>query len=316
MARQLIDNYAVMQNIPTIMGLQLKWNRGAWEGPYYINGARHAWKRDKLKVKFWKSKEGKYTIWVHEQGGESLSLVNWLQRYGGASDWGEAMSMMRGNAVPRSELLEYVRGDEDKIVPWEEWEKYNAVERERCSLYTWMCRVFGTERTDEAWNRYGVTTDERGDAVFWYLDCEGNIMHDKIVRYSWDGHRDKRFGGLRRFKTADGYTLRGMYGGNLIREDDFYVVESEKTAIVLSMFVDKVVVASGGKNGLRDVDERMILLPDIDAYDEWVQKGVRCWEWFADWESRTENGDILDMIEEMMKKGDDMGKIKRILGEY
>ena len=72
-----IDYNRVFARIPEIMNLDLIFRRNAWEGKYYITGEPHAYKRDKLKVKLRRG------IWVHEQGGESMTLVSWLVEYGG-----------------------------------------------------------------------------------------------------------------------------------------------------------------------------------------------------------------------------------------
>ena len=61
------------------------------------------------------------------------------------------------------------------------------------------------------------------------------------------------------------------------------IVESEKTAVLCSAFSDpneRIWMATGGKSGLRpallqplmDAGKTIVLYPDYDAYDEWVER--------------------------------------------
>ena len=73
MARDLIDLYGVMQHMPEITGMELTWRNDSWEGMYYINGERHRYKKDKLRIKFWRTSDGCHIV-LHELGGEIMSL--------------------------------------------------------------------------------------------------------------------------------------------------------------------------------------------------------------------------------------------------
>lgn len=295
--------YLAFQRIPEIMGLEMQMRRNAWEGMYYITGERHAYKRDKLKVKVW-AHDGRGEIVVYEQGGEAMCIHKWLVTYGGAADYAEATRILRGSygiEVKRG-FMRRESGVAVKYVAQDVHREYESYELERCPLFTWMCRLFGEKRVREVWKEYGVTTDERGRAVFWYYDAERRICYDKIMRYLENGHRDKSFGGSRRFKTAEGYTARPMYGAQLIGDSkEVYVVESEKTALLLRLESGKCVVATGGKGNLRDLDERFKLLPDMDAIEEWKEKGEVV-EWWKDWAGASEKCDIGDLIVERREK--------------
>jgi hypothetical protein len=283
---------AIFQHIPEIMGLDLTLRNGAWEGRYYINKERHLYKRDKLKVKLWKRSNGNSdVIYVHEQGGQSLSLQSWLIQYGNAADYPSAMRIMEGKEPINVDILNFDKGIRHSIatkalyVTAEEHARFEQFDLNKCALFCFMCRLFGEQRVREVWKRYGVTTNERGDAVFWYYNPEGNICHDKIMRYGMDGHRDKSFGGSRRFKTADGYLERCMFGSNLIQSDGACCcVESEKTCLLAALaYPESTWVASGGITQLRDVDARMALYPDIDGIEKWSAiEGANIVEWWND----------------------------------
>lgn len=293
-----IDMMAVMQHIPEILGLELVWRKDAWEGRYYLNGDRHPYKRDKLKVKFWKAPDGNTHIVLYEQGGNHMSLQTWLVHYGGAMDWKHARDIMRGCKPCALELGNTrVLDNEVRYVGREVLEEYKGYELERCNLFVWMCRMFGESRVREVWDAYNVTTNERGEVVFWYVDPEGRILHDKIMRFRYDGHRDKSHGGYRKFTTAMGHTARCYFGSHLIEDDcDLHLVEGEKTALIMACASpDKIWLASGGLNQVRDVDSRMWLYPDIDGISKWESiTGAQIVSW---WENYTDVGDHDDIAD-------------------
>ena len=307
MAREIIDLYAVMQHIPEIMNMNLVWRKGAWEGRYYISGERHPYKKDKLKIKFWRNEKG-CSIWLHEQGGDSMSLQNWLQRYGGAADWKEAMDIMRGNSRPDPKLLNLIRTGSDthevKYIAKSDYKACSLFDLRRCPLFVWMAGIFGKEQVRDVWAKYHVTTDGDGLAVFWYTNSDGKICYDKRIKYKYDGHRDKTFGGTRKYLTKDGYMERPMFGAHLVysgNEDsdkEVCVVESEKSALILSLtFPDKTFLATGGKNNLRDVDDCMLLYPDIDAIELWSSiPHARIVEWWKDEDVRSDHDDYADVV--------------------
>lgn len=307
MAREIIDLYAVMQHIPEIMNMNLVWRKGAWEGRYYLSGERHPYKKDKLKIKFWRNEKG-CSIWLHEQGGDSMSLQQWLVRYGGAADWKEAMDMMRGNSRPDPKLLNLIRTGSDthevKYIAKSDYKACSLFDLRRCPLFVWMAGIFGKEQVRDVWAKYHVTTDGEGLAVFWYTNSDGKICYDKRIKYKYDGHRDKTFGGTRKHLTKDGYMERPMFGAHLVysgnddSDKEVCVVESEKSALILSLtFPDKTFLATGGKNNLRDVDDCMLLYPDIDAIELWSSiPHARIVEWWKDEDVRSDHDDYADVV--------------------
>lgn len=309
--RYEIDIHAVMQHIPEIMGLELTWRKDAWEGRYYLNGERHPYKRDKLKVKFWKN-NGKTYIMAYEQGGKAMSLENWLQAYGGCPDWKTARDVMRGFKPCAIELHGYGSRsyNEVKYVEREVLEKYRGYDLGTCTLFNWMCRMFGEKRVREVWDAYKVTTNERGEVVYWYTDAEGRIVHDKVMRYSMNGHRDKQFI-TRKFKTADCYTGRAYYGAHLVEEDKKVVLmESEKSVLLCAchygLDYGAVFLATGGKGNVRDIDERTWLAPDIDAIETWSAiEGAQIYEWWNEFKGTFDgHDDIGDAI------------VRKVMGDY
>lgn len=298
---------AVMSRIPELMGLELVWRKDAWEGRYYINGDRHPYKKDKLKVKVWGG-NGKPNIYIYEQGGQVLSLQSWLIAYGGATDYSHAMSIIYRNERPTFNMRPFrpISSNVVNYISSAEFEKFKEYDLNRCNLFTFMCRLFGESAVRSVWERYNVTTDDKGNVCYFYVDPEGRICHDKVLSYRCDGHRDKRFT-FRRFKTADGYSARCFFGSHLIEEGgECHVVESEKSCLLAAlMYPDKIWLATGGKNQLRDVDSSMVLYPDCDCIDEWSAiDGARICEWWLGENELGDHDDIGDLI------------VRKVMGNY
>lgn len=285
------------ERIPEITGLEMTRNGAKWQGGYYINGDRHPYRRDKLKVVLWKN-----GIWVFEEGGEGLSLENWLQQYGGAKDYWDAIAIIEGKStgfhydrdVRKKEVkLQYV--DPSVLLGAKQYDL------RKCSLFVWMCRMFPEDKVREAWEMYNVTTDSHGNAVYWYVDQNGKILYDKRISYKEDGHRDKNFFPGRQYRVVDGYTGRCFFGSCL--PDDgkkVFVCESEKSAILGWLYWGRRFVATGGKGNLSCVEPGMLLCPDMDARIEWEEKG-EVWPWWEKWGKPVSEipakADIGDMIE-------------------
>lgn len=291
-----IDVNAVFSRVPNILGLEDMRLRGRkWTGPYYINGEKHRLRHDKLSVWIWKG-----SVMIGEQGGNAMTIQRWLKEYGGCASWGDVYSVLDeqkplgfGHFTAYREDKEAVYADGSVLA------SYMTLDKRRCELFLWMCSMFGSGGVAWLWDRYGVTTDEYGNAVYWYRDSVGRVCHDKVMRYLSNGHRDKTRGAWRRFKSRDGYTARCLFGSHLLEgwKGDVFVVESEKTALLCScLWEDCLFLASGGKNTLGLLKEGWILLPDVDGYDEWSVRG-KASKWFERWKSCEGHADIGDLIE-------------------
>lgn len=291
------DPVATMQNVPRLLGMELTAKGHQLEGGYYLNGDRHAYRNDKLKVFI-----GNGSIWISEEGGRCISLPQWLIEFGGASDFKEALRMIKG----QPQAIEWNREFRERAAARVQYVSPDVLEAarqyplEKCNLFRWMCRMFPEERVREAWNLYNITTDSHNNAVYWYVNQEGKILYDKRIAYKEDGHRNKEFFPGRQYRVADGYSGRCYFGASL--PDDgkkAFIVESEKSAVMGYLFYGRRFLATGGKANLREVDRRMLLLPDMDARREWEEKG-EVWSWWEKWpagEVVPDHADIGDLIE-------------------
>lgn len=290
------DPVAALRNCPELLGLELRESGNQLVGGYYLDGSKHPYRRDKLKCFIWKGR-----VFVQEEGGQCISLENWLQQYGGAADYREAIGMIRG----KSQALHWHREfrerktDTVKYVSRDVLDAMKGYDLRKCPLFVWMCGLFPEEKVREAWETYNVTTDSHGNAVFWYVDQNGRILYDKRILYKADGHRDKSFFPGRQFRVADGYSGRCYFGANL--EGDgrkSFIVESEKSAILASLYYGRTFLATGGKGNLKEIEPDMMLVPDMDARMEWEEKGP-VWPWWEKWpagvpmDAKADIGDLI-----------------------
>lgn len=296
------DVRSVFEKIPQIVKMELTRKGEQWQGPYYLNGEPHPWRRD--KVKFYKFKG---SIWATEEGGQTISMTTWLQNYGGAADYWDAVNILKGvkssYVMPRCATAQ---SNSFKVVGMDVLYAAKQWDLKKCPLFVWMCGIFGEEKVRKVWDLYNVTTDKDGNAVFWATDVNGDVLHDKRMRYLSNGHRDKSFGGSRKYTSAKGFTGRCMFGAHLAGNcKHVRVVESEKTALLAALYTGKVFLATGGKNALRDVDNKMILYPDMDAISDWSnRKGAVVQQWWLDWPEVTDHADYGDYIEFLWRKGE------------
>lgn len=297
------DPVAAFNNVPKLLGMDLAQHGRQLEGPYYLNGERHAYRKDKLKVFI---SEG--SVWVQEEGDRTISLPQWLIEFGGAADFGEAIRMIKGE----SQAMTWNREVRQRATNKVEYVNRNVLEGAKrydlntCPLFRWMCTMFPEEKVREAWDLYNVTTDSHGNAVFWYVDQQGRILYDKRIAYRDDGHRDKSFFPGRVYRVADGYSGKCYFGANTPSDGKkTFIVESEKSVLLAYLYWGRRFLATGGKGNLREVEPDMMLCPDMDARIEWEEKG-EVWPWWEKWgipiEQIPEKADVGDMIEARLCK--------------
>ncbi|MCF0206853.1 MAG: hypothetical protein HUK15_05440 [Bacteroidales bacterium] len=299
--RHVLDIRAIFENIPAIIGLQeLSFRGGKWEGQYYINGERHPNKRDKIRIWIWNS-----NVMIGEQGGESMTIQKWLYTYGGCTDWKDVFSRLDAQEPMETPIISRERNSKETIyVDREIWKTYAEYDYSTNNLYCYLKVLFGEKRAFAVWNKYMMTDNGKGSSVFWYIDSIGRIYHDKVISYQRDGHRNKKYGAWRKFKSSDGYNGRCLFGDHLANTDkEICVVESEKTALICACVWDGVIfLATGGKSKISGIKTEWNLLPDIDAVKDWEVRG-KVIRWWEGWKSAGEKSDIGDMIELYIKYG-------------
>lgn len=296
------DPLCALNNAPKLLGMELIKHGAGLQGGYYLNGDKHPYRRDKLKVF-----ASRGSIWVFEEGGRCISLPQWLIEFGGAADYREALQMIKGE----SQTIHWTREMREERVQKVQYVSPDVLEGAKrydlnnCALFRWMCRMFPEERVREVWNEYNVTTDSHHNACFWYVDQQGRILYDKRIAYKEDGHRDHSFFPGRQYRVADGFSGRCYFGACLKGDGrKAFIVESEKSALLGALYYGRRFLATGGKSNLRDIEPNMMLVPDMDARIEWEEKG-EVWPWWEKWpsgESVPSHADIGDLIERRLLK--------------
>jgi hypothetical protein len=149
--------------------------------------------------------------------------------------------------------------------------------------------IFGSEVTNKLIDTYKIGTSKHwdGSTIFWQIDINGNIRTGKIMQYNPEtGKRIKepydRITWVHKLINAEKFNLKQcLFGEHLLidKTKPVAVVESEKTAIIASVFVtDMLFVATGGKQNLNAIkliplaNRNVVFYPDLEAFDEWSNK--------------------------------------------
>ncbi len=292
------DPLAAFNNAPKLLGMDLHpCGDNKMCGGYYLTGEPHPWRKDKIKVFI-----SRGSVWVSEEGGQCVSLTTWLQNYGGASDYKDALRMIKGQSQAlhwNGEFRKSVK-KEVRFVDADVLKGAKSYDLSHSPLFRYMRRLWPADYVRKIWDLYNVTADFKGRTTFWYVNGDGKVCFDKKIYYREDGHRDKELPMGREYRVGDGYSSRCLFGAHLIPDNgDICVVESEKSALICKMaYPDKIWVATGGKSNLFETNDRFILYPDLDAIGAWRNSGCRIAEWWAgeDVERLPKNADIADLI--------------------
>ena len=142
------------------------------------------------------------------------------------------------------------------------------------------------ERLESVCRLFDIGSSRKGGVIFFQQDLLGRIRTGKIMFY--DPLSGKRIKHLNpqwihtKLPHSDTWQLRQcLFGLHTTTSTDKAVgiVESEKTAIVMSLFFpERLWLATGGKNNLNtstisEVPRDTIdIFADIDAHDSWKQK--------------------------------------------
>lgn len=184
-------------------------------------------------------------------------------------------------------------------LPFKMVERYKGIES---TLTKWINKLNWSEsqrkRIPEILDMYHVGTSKFGHTIFWQIDDTGGVRTGKMMKYLPNGHRDKNNRGsfawvhhklLTVGKWSDEQfemrqTLFGMHLLLRYPKAEVHIVESEKTALLCSIFFGDlehhIWMATGGKSNLTKEklapiinSNRIISLhPDKDGVDEWKER--------------------------------------------
>lgn len=153
------------------------------------------------------------------------------------------------------------------------------------NLSAWLYTIFPPDEVQWLIQLYNIGTSKHwnGSTIFWQVDKNNIVRAGKIMAYNpATGRRDKgKFTWVHKLVDMPDYELKQvLFGLHLLDENKtIAVVESEKTAVVGSMyFPDLVWMACGGLQGLT-VDKvkplkgcKVVLFPDANGFAAWTNK--------------------------------------------
>jgi hypothetical protein len=151
-----------------------------------------------------------------------------------------------------------------------------------------LLKRFGTETTRTVIEKYFIGTSKHwpGSTIFWQIDISGKIRTGKIMLYDDHLHRLKKpFDHITWAQTVlkiENFNLKqSLFGEHLLKgnTNQVAIVESEKTAIISSIYLPQFIwLSSGNLNGL-NIEKlkvlqgrKVVLFPDLNAYDKWSSK--------------------------------------------
>lgn len=155
-------------------------------------------------------------------------------------------------------------------------------------LFKFVCRYFKPDEVSGIFKNYYVGGLYDGWSAFPYINAAGYCVDIHYQAYDDDGHRQKEGGQtweLKRQKQSDRRAPWCLFGEHLINarpDAPIGIVESEKTALIASLFMPEYVwLATGGLARLKAetcaaVRERdCYLFPDADGVHAWREKAAK-----------------------------------------
>ncbi len=188
--------------------------------------------------------------------------------------------------------------------------KQSMKEFTKTNFATWLISLFGETIAEKALLQYFVgrsKIDNNRASIYWRIDKEGKVRTGKIMCYipetgkrnkdaitTWV-HSQKKPNGDHLFTQPYNYKLC-FFGEHLLDENPektIGIVESEKTAVIASIFLPGMVwLATGGNSGCKwqewavfNVlkDRNVILFPDFGYFNKKTEKTC-----YQEWKERAE----------------------------
>ena len=164
--------------------------------------------------------------------------------------------------------------------------KKTLLNYEQNNFVQWLGGIVGEEKAGEAISRYFVGTSKNGGTCFWQIDLNGKIRAGKIIIYGKNGHRRKDVlppvQWVHSVLKLPNFNLsQCFFGEHLLTDKSKFIaiVESEKTAIIASIYLPNFIwLASGGCEGLNIdkcrilIGRKVTLFPDAGKFDKWNEK--------------------------------------------
>jgi len=170
--------------------------------------------------------------------------------------------------------------------------KASLTGHEQNHFVTFLLELFGAEITSQLVSQYFIGTSKHweGATVFWQVDSIGQIRTGKIMQYSPStGKRVKiphsHITWVHKALKMPDFALRQCFFGEHLlnatenRKKPVAIVESEKTAIIASVYLPQFVWLASGSLSNLNADKcnvlkgkAVVLYPDINGYALWHKK--------------------------------------------
>lgn len=242
---------------------------------------------------------------------------NWQDKHPVDASWAK---VGRHAALAAQQAVNQSAKQKGFTLPYNLVEQYHSNRSDFAHWYFLLLTLHPGLDPEVAWQAYhdymlGATQDRR--VVFWQIDAKGRVRSGKIMAYGNDGHRSgypdwihsylMREGKLK----SDDWELRQcLFGEHLLSkypDRDVCLVESEKTALVCSLFhPDKLWLASGGCQGLNAqklsplVGRRVTVYPDSGMFHKWYSQLIQVkdlrFNIVNHYERYPQNTDIADVL--------------------
>lgn len=154
--------------------------------------------------------------------------------------------------------------------------------------------LFADEQVREVVSKYFIGTSKhyKGATIFWQIDNAENIHAGKILQYIAEtGKRAKTKDGQAMINWVHSINKRKefileqcLFGLHLINETNqktIAIVESEKTAVIMSVFKPEYIwLATGSKQGFKQSmlepikRFKIVAFPDKSEYEDWNHRAI------------------------------------------
>ena len=176
---------------------------------------------------------------------------------------------------------------------------YDLVNQSKCNyeqnnFVKFLQTIFTDSEVEQAIRKYSIGTSKywNGATVFWQIDNLQRVRHGKILQYVCDtGKRFKNKNGkaliqsVRAVLQLKNFNLyQCLFGLHLIDNSfckTIAIVESEKTAIIMSLFKHKYIwIATGGKGFFKNdmllpiKTYNIVAFPDKGEHKDWFHKSI------------------------------------------
>lgn len=151
--------------------------------------------------------------------------------------------------------------------------------------------LFDEQKVTEVINKYKIGTSKYyiNSTVFWQIDNHNNVHTGKVMAYNpITGKRIKNATGrslinwVHKITKKENYILKQcLFGLHLVNSETkiIHLVESEKTAVIMSVLIPEFTWLATGSNGnfnltllepIKDIS--IVAIPDAGEYLNWLEK--------------------------------------------